>query len=66
MPLIGPLIYIVVMLVVVGLILWAIQQFPMDPTIARLIRVVVVVFAVIFLLYYLLGSLPPAYSPYRR
>jgi hypothetical protein len=49
------LIQIVVVLLIVGLILWAITQIPMDATIARIIRVVVVVCVVIWLLYALLG-----------
>jgi type IV secretory pathway TrbL component len=51
------LIQIVIGLVIVGVILWALTQFPIDETIARLIRVVVVVFAVIYLLYVLTGLL---------
>jgi hypothetical protein len=49
------LIQIVVVLLVVGLILWAVTQIPMDATIARIIRVVVIVCVVIWLLYVLLG-----------
>lgn len=44
------LLSIVVSLVVVGLILWVIQQIPMDPTIARVIRVVVIVAVCLWLL----------------
>lgn len=51
------LISIVIGLAIVGLVLWAITQFPIDPTIAKLIRVVIVVFAVIYLLYVLQGLL---------
>ena len=52
------LITIVVTLAVVGLILWAITQIPMDPTIARVIRILVVVFVCLWLLQQLglLGS----------
>lgn len=49
------LISIIIDLAIVGLVLWAIEQFPLDPTMAKLIRVVVVVFAVIYLLYLLQG-----------
>lgn len=49
------LLRVVIDLFVVGLILWAIEQFPIDPTFAKLIRVVVIVFAVIYLLYVLSG-----------
>lgn len=44
------LISIVVALVVAGLILWAITQFPLDATIVKLIRVVVVVACVLYIL----------------
>jgi len=49
------LIDIVAALFMVGVILWALTQFPIDATIAKLIRVVIVVFAVVWLLYVLLG-----------
>lgn len=54
MPLI---IQIVVTLVIVGLCLWVIEQIPMDATIARLVRVVVIVFVIVWLLYLLTGML---------
>ena len=38
-----PLIQIVIALCIVGLVLWVIQQIPMDATIARILRVVVIV-----------------------
>jgi type IV secretory pathway TrbL component len=41
---------IVVVLILVGLALWAISQIPMDATIARLLRVVVIVAVVLWLL----------------
>ncbi len=50
------LISIVITLCVVGLILWAIQQIPMDATIAKIIRVVIVVAACIWLLQILAGQ----------
>jgi len=49
------LIQTLIVLIIVGVILWAVSQFPLDPMIAKLIRVVVVVFVVIWLLYILLG-----------
>lgn len=52
------LISIVIGLAIVGLILWAVTQVPMDATIAKLIRVVVIVFAVLWLLYFLQGHIP--------
>ncbi len=50
------LISIVIKLCVVGLILWAIQQIPMDATIAKIIRVVIVVAVCIWLLQILAGQ----------
>lgn len=44
------LVSIIVPLVIVGLVLWVISQIPMDPTIARIIKVVVVVFVCLWLL----------------
>lgn len=61
------LIQLIVALVIVGLVLWVIQQIPMDATIARIIRVVVIVFVCIWLLYLLLGFLPAGSFPvYHR
>ena len=37
------LLQLVAALVIVGLILWALTQIPMDPTIAKIIRVLVIV-----------------------
>lgn len=50
------LIEIIVVLIVVGLLLWVVQQIPMDAAIARIIRVVVIVFVIIWLLYILMGA----------
>jgi len=44
------LIGIVVTLIVVGLLLWAAEQIPMDGTIRRILEVIVVVFVVLWLL----------------
>lgn len=44
------LITIVVVLIVVGLLLWALQQLPIDPTIVVIIRVLVIVFALLWVL----------------
>jgi hypothetical protein len=44
-----------VVLLVCGLILWAIQQIPMDPAIAKIIRVVVIVFVAIWVIYLIAG-----------
>lgn len=44
------LISILVVLVLAGVVLWAVSQFPLDATIVKIIRVVVVVFVVLWLL----------------
>ena len=44
------LIQIVIALVIVGLLLFVVQQIPMDATIARIIRVVVIVAVCLWLL----------------
>ena len=62
------LIQIIVALVIVGLVLWVVAQIPMDVAIARIIRVVVIAFVVIWLLYAVLGmagSGPPLLTPHR-
>jgi len=51
-----PFIPIIVTLVISGLILWAITQFPLDATIVKLIRVVVIVVAVLYVLNALFGG----------
>lgn len=45
-----PLVSIVITLVIVGLVLWVVQQIPMDAVIARIIRIVVIVCVVLYLL----------------
>jgi hypothetical protein len=52
------LLQLIIVLVIAGLILWAIGQIPMDPTISRIIRVVVIVCVCIWLIYFLVGALP--------
>jgi low temperature requirement protein LtrA len=49
------LISLIVGLIIVGLILWVVQQIPMDAVIARIIRVVIIVCVVLWLLSILLG-----------
>ena len=46
---------ILIVLIVVGLILWGISQIPMDRSHHCLIRVVVIVFVAIWLIYTLFG-----------
>lgn len=61
------LISIVVTLIVAGLLLWVVSQIPMDPTIARIIRVVVIVFVVLYLLQIFTGAFSSLNSlPLRR
>jgi hypothetical protein len=57
------LVQIVIVLAIVGLILWVIQQIPMDATIARIIRVVVIVAVCIWLLYLLAAALGVSTAP---
>ena len=52
------LVQIIIVLIVVGLLLWIVQQIPMDATIARIIRVVVIVAVCLWLISLLLGYLP--------
>lgn len=51
------LLHILLVLVIVGLALWAISQFPIDAVIARVIRVVVVVLVAVWLVSLLFGAL---------
>jgi hypothetical protein len=60
-----PLIPILVTLVLAGLILWAVAQFPLDATIVKIIRVVVVVTVVLWLIG-LLGGYPVGWAPRWR
>lgn len=62
------LIQVIVVLVIVGVVLWALSQFPIDPTIAKVIRVLVIVFVVIWALYLLMGLVGggPPLGLYRR
>jgi cytochrome b subunit of formate dehydrogenase len=54
----GALVSVLIALLIVGLVLWAITQIPLDPVIARVIRVVVIVIVCIWLIYFLAGFLP--------
>jgi hypothetical protein len=60
------LIVALVVLVVAGLILWAVTQFPLDPVLARVIRVIVIVAVCLWLISLLLGGgLGLGYHPCR-
>lgn len=58
---------LIFILVIAGVILWALTQFPeIDATLARLIRVVVIVVCVLYVVYFLFGlfgGLPAINSP---
>ncbi len=62
------LINIVIALVICGIILWALSQFSVDPFIAKMIRVIIVVVVSIWVLYLLAGLLGagPYFPVYRR
>ena len=62
------LIQVVVALAVVGLVLWVISQIPMDATIARIIRVVVIVFVCLWLLQLMVPMIGnnPYFPTYRH
>lgn len=49
------LLEVVAALVIVGVVLWGLGQFPVDPMIAKVIRVLVVVVVAIWIVYTLLG-----------
>lgn len=51
------LIQLLIALVVVALILWGLSQLPLDPTISKVIRVVVIVVVCIWVVYLLAGLL---------
>jgi hypothetical protein len=63
------LLQILIVLLIAGVILWGIAQCPLDPTIARLIKVVIIVVVAIWLIYLLfgmLGGMPMGYPyPHR-
>lgn len=63
-----PLVPVIVALILAGLILWAITQFPLDATIVKLIRVVVVVCVVLYLInvFFGFGALGGTYAGHHR
>ena len=52
------LLTLVVLLIVCGVLLWAIPQLPLDPVIAQVIRVIVIVALVIYAVQALTGVHP--------
>jgi hypothetical protein len=59
------LIQLLICLIIVGLLLYIVNLLPIEANIKQIIRVVVIVFIVIWLLYALMGAAPVAY-PFRR
>lgn len=61
---------LIFVLVIAGVILWALTQFPeIDATLARMIRVVVILICVLYVVYFLFGlfsGLPPLSGPHAR
>lgn len=53
----GAFLNLIVVLVIVGLALWVLQQIPMDAAIAKIIRVVIIVCVALWLLYFVVGML---------
>jgi len=49
------LIHLLIVLLILGVVLWGVSQFPLDPTIMRLIKVVAIVVVAIWLIYVLAG-----------
>lgn len=49
------LLQVLIVLLIVGVLLWGLGQFPIDATIARLIKVVIIVVVAIWLIYLLFG-----------
>jgi uncharacterized membrane protein YvlD (DUF360 family) len=49
------MISLLIVLVLLGLALWVVEQLPLDPTIVRIIRVVAIVAAVLYVLSALTG-----------
>lgn len=50
-----PFVSILIALVVAGLFLWLVDQFPLDPAIVKMIRAVVIVVVCLWLLYVVAG-----------
>ena len=63
------LLYLIIILVIVGVILWAINNYiPMSPGIKKLINVLVIVVCAIIVIYWLFGFIqgsPPLFPHHR-
>ena len=53
----APLIQLIVAIVIVGAILWGINELPLDPTLKNVARVILIVLLVIFAVYTIAGML---------
>lgn len=60
------LLQVVIWLIIVGVLLWVVGQLSIDAAIKQIIRVVVIAFVVIWLLYLLMGSYPGPVWPVPR
>jgi len=62
------LIQVIIVLAIAGLALWALSQFPIDATIAKIIRVIIIVVVAVWAIYLLAGMLGggPLYAPRLR
>jgi hypothetical protein len=56
-----PLITLIVYLIIVGLLLWVVNELPLDATIKKVIQVVVIVVVVLWLLQIFVPALPNFY-----
>lgn len=60
------LLYIIVALIFVGVLLYVISIIPMDPAISKIIHVLVIVAVAIWVIYLLVGMLPPGHPVFVR
>lgn len=58
MPELGLLVYIVIVALIVGLLIWLIRMLPIDAMFKQIITAVIIVAAVIILLLWLVRGLP--------
>ena len=69
MPFPGGLLYLVLVLLIAGVLLWAISALPaIDPTIKQFIRIILIVIVAIYVIYFLFGMFAggPAPGFYHR
>jgi len=64
MPFPGGFLYLVLVLLIAGVLLWAISALPViDPTIKQFIRIILIVIVAIYVLYFLFGLLVGGPAP---